>query len=163
MGYVESKRFQKNIYFYLIVYTETFVCVNHNKQWKTLKEMVMPDHFTCLLRNLCAGQEITELDVELTASKLVKEYEKVVYCHPAYLTYLPSTSWGIPGWMNQSWGQDCQENYQQPQIYSWYYLMAESEEELKSFLMRPKEIKKTDSKLNINKQTNKQTNKHLRS
>ena len=56
-------------------------------------EMGIPDHLTCLLRNLYAGQEATELNMEqLTASKLGKEYNKPVYCHPAYLTYMQSTS-----------------------------------------------------------------------
>ena len=61
--------------------------------------MGIPDHLTCLLRNLCAGQEATvrkqqlELDMEQhTGSKSGKEYVKVVYCHPAYLTYMQSTS-----------------------------------------------------------------------
>ena len=55
--------------------------------WKILKEMGMPDQLTCLLRNLCAGQEATlELDMEQqTGSKQEKEYVKAVYCHPAYL------------------------------------------------------------------------------
>ena len=55
-------------------------------------EMGIPDHLTCLLRNLYAGQEETELDVEQqTDSKSGKEYIKAVYCHPAYLTYMQST------------------------------------------------------------------------
>ena len=55
--------------------------------------MGIPDHLTCLLRNLYAGQEATELDMEQWAvSKLGKEYVKAVYCHPAYLTYKQSTS-----------------------------------------------------------------------
>ena len=54
--------------------------------------MGIPDHLTCLLRNLYAGQEETELDVEQqTDSKSGKEYIKAVYCHPAYLTYMQST------------------------------------------------------------------------
>ena len=58
-----------------------------------LKEMGIPDHLTCLLRNLYAGQEETEPDVEQQiGSKLRKEYIKAVYCHPAYLTYMQSTS-----------------------------------------------------------------------
>ena len=61
----------------------------------------MPDHITCLLRNLYAGQEVTELDMEqLTGSKLEKEYDKGVYCHPAYLTYMQSISCEMPGRMN---------------------------------------------------------------
>ena len=61
--------------------------------WKILKEMGIPDHLTCLLRNLYAGQEATvELDMEQqTGSKLGKEYFKAIYCHPAYLTYMQST------------------------------------------------------------------------
>ena len=58
---------------------------------------------------LYAGQETTELDMEQTGSKLGKEHAKAVYCHPAYLTYMQSTSWEIPGWMKNSWNQDCQE------------------------------------------------------
>ena len=60
---------------------------------KFLKEMGIPDYPTCLLRNLYAGQEATEPDMEQqTGSKLGKEYIKAVYCHPAYLTYMQSTS-----------------------------------------------------------------------
>ena len=62
--------------------------------WKILQEMGIPDHLTCLLRNLYAGQEATghgsnlELDMEQTGSKSGKEYVKAVYCQPAYLTYM---------------------------------------------------------------------------
>jgi len=60
---------------------------------KILKEMRIPDHLTCLLRNLYAGQEETEQDMEQwTGSKLGKEHVMVVYCHLAYLTYMQSTS-----------------------------------------------------------------------
>ena len=51
--------FQKNIYFCFIDYAKAFDCVDHNKWWKILKEMGIPDHLTCLLRNLYAGQEAT--------------------------------------------------------------------------------------------------------
>ena len=54
-----AKEFQKNIYFCFIDYAKTFDCVDHNKLWKILKEMRIPDHLTCLLRNLYAGQEAT--------------------------------------------------------------------------------------------------------
>ena len=54
----KARKFQKNIYFCLIDYAKTFNCVDHNKLWKILKEMGIPDHLTCL-RNLCAGQEVT--------------------------------------------------------------------------------------------------------
>ena len=62
--------------------------------------MGIPDHLTCLLRNLHAGEEDTELDMEQqTGSKLGKQYVKAVYCHPAYLTYMQSTSCKMLGWM----------------------------------------------------------------
>ena len=55
----KAREFQKNIYFCLIDYAKAFDCVDHNKLWKILKEMGIPDHLTCLLRNLYAGQETT--------------------------------------------------------------------------------------------------------
>ena len=54
-----AREFQKNIYFYFIDYAKAFDCVDHNKLWKILKEMGIPDHLTCLLRNLYADQEAT--------------------------------------------------------------------------------------------------------
>ena len=56
---VKAREFQKNIYFWFIDYAKAFDCVDHNKLWKILKEMGIPDHLTCLLRNLYAGQEAT--------------------------------------------------------------------------------------------------------
>ena len=55
----KAKEFQKNIYFCFIDYANAFDCVDHNKLWKILKDMGIPDHLTCLLRNLYAGQEAT--------------------------------------------------------------------------------------------------------
>ena len=55
----KAREFQKNIYFCIIDYVKAFDCVDHNKLWKILKEMQIPDHLTCLLRNLYAGQEAT--------------------------------------------------------------------------------------------------------
>ena len=74
-------------------YAKSFDCVDHNKLGKILTEMGIPDHLTCLLRNLYAGQEATvRIDMEQTGSKSGKEYVKAVYCHPAYLTYMQRTS-----------------------------------------------------------------------
>ena len=56
---IKAKEFQKNIYFCFIDYTKAFDCVDHSKLWKILKEMGIPDHLTCLLRNLYAGQKAT--------------------------------------------------------------------------------------------------------
>ena len=55
----KARAFQKNIYFCFIDYAKAFDCVDHNKLWKILQEMGIPDHLTCLLRNLYAGQEAT--------------------------------------------------------------------------------------------------------
>ena len=66
--------------------------------WKILG---IPDHLTCLLRNLYAGQEATARTKheQWTGSKLGKEYDKAVYCHPGYVTYMQSTLCTMPGWM----------------------------------------------------------------
>ena len=91
---IKKQEFYKNIYFCFIDYAKAFDCVDHNRLWKILQEMGIPDHLTCLLRNLCAGEEaILRPDMEKqTDPKLGKEYVKAVYCHPAYLTYVQSTS-----------------------------------------------------------------------
>ena len=90
----KAREFQKNIYFCFIDYAEAFACVDHKNLWKILKEMRIPDHRTCLLRNLYAGQKATvepHMEQQI-GSKLEKEYVKAVYCHPAYLTSMQSTS-----------------------------------------------------------------------
>ena len=99
----KPREFQKNIYFF-IDYTKAFNWVAHNKLWKILKDIGVPDHFTCLLRKLYASQEATvRTKIEKwTASKLGKEYVKAVYFHPTYLTYMQSTSCEIPGWMKHN-------------------------------------------------------------
>ena len=93
--------FQKNINFCFFDYATAFDCVDHNKLWKILQEIGVPDHLTCLLRNLYANKkQQLELDMEQqTGPKSGKEYIKAVYCHPAYLTYMQSTSFEMSGWM----------------------------------------------------------------
>ena len=90
----KARGFQKNIYFCFINYAKACDCVDHHKLWKILKEMGIPEHLTCLLRNVNAGQkQQLELDMEQqTGSKSEKEYIKAVYCHLAYLTYMQSAS-----------------------------------------------------------------------
>ena len=91
----KSKRVpEKNIYFCFIDYAKAFDCVDHNKLWKILKEMGIPDCLTCLLRNLHASQEATVRTGHGTTDclKLGKEYLKAVYSHTTYLTYMQSTS-----------------------------------------------------------------------
>ena len=84
----KAREFQKNNYFCFIDYAKAFDCVDHNKPWKILKEIGIPDHLACLLRNLYAGQEATVTSGHGTTDWFVK----AVYCHPAYLTYVQSTS-----------------------------------------------------------------------
>ena len=97
----KAREFQKNVYLCFINYAKAFDCVDHNKLRKALKEMGIPDHLTCLLRNLYAGQEVTEPCIQqMIDSRLRKEYDRAVYCHPVCLIYLLSTSWEMPGWMS---------------------------------------------------------------
>ena len=90
----KARKFQKNMYFCFIDCAKAFDCVDHNRLWKILKEMGIPDHLTCLLRNLYAGQEATVRTGHGTTDcfQIGKDYVKAVYCHPAYLTYMQSTS-----------------------------------------------------------------------
>ena len=90
----KAREFHKNIYFCYIDYAKAFDCVHHNKLWKILQEMGIPDHLTCLLRNLYACQEATVRTghEQEPGSKSGKKSFKAVYCHPAYLTSMQSTS-----------------------------------------------------------------------
>ena len=81
----KAREFQKNIYFCFIDYEEAFDCVDHNKLWKILKEMGIPDHLTRLLRNLYAGQEATVRTGHGATDWF--RIEKGVH-YPAYLTYM---------------------------------------------------------------------------
>ena len=75
-------------------YAKAFDCVDHNKLWKILKEMAVPDHLTC-------WQEATEADIEqLTGSKLGKEFNKPMYYHSVDLSYMQSPSGDMLVWMN---------------------------------------------------------------
>ena len=95
----KAREFQKNIYFCFIDYAKALtVWITTN--WKILKEMGIPNHLTCLLQKLYAGQEQQlEPDMEQTGSKLGKEDVKAEYCHPADLTSMQTTSCKMPGWM----------------------------------------------------------------
>ena len=97
----KQKCSRKNIYFCFIDYAKAFDCADHNKLWKILKEMRIPDHLIHLLRNLYAGQEATVRAGQGTTdcSKSGKEYVKALYCYPAYLTYMQSTSCEMLSWM----------------------------------------------------------------
>ena len=82
----KAREFQKNIYFFFTDYAKAFDYVDHNKLWKILKEMGIPGHLTCLLRNLHAGQEATvRTGLGITDWFQIR---KGVHCHSAYFTYM---------------------------------------------------------------------------
>ena len=116
--------------------------------------MGVPDHFTCLLRNLYVGQEATVKTAHGTMDwfKLGKKYDKAVYCHPAYLTSMQSTSCKMPGWMTHKLESRFLGEISTSNNADDTSVMAESEEELKSLLMKEKEeSEKAGLKLNIQK------------
>ena len=100
----KARAFQKNINFCFTDYAKAFDCVDHNKLWKILQELGIPDRFTCLLQNMFAGQEATVRTTHETMNgfNIGKEYVKVkaAYCHLAYLLYMQSTSCKMWGWKN---------------------------------------------------------------
>ena len=110
----KAREFQKNICF--IDYAKAFDCVSQNKLWKILKEMGIPDHFNCLLRNLYAGKEATVRTGHETTDwfQIRKGLSQGVYCHPAYLTSMQSTSWETLGWKKHKLesGINYREKYQ---------------------------------------------------
>ena len=110
----KAREFKKNIYFCFIDYVKAFDCVDHNKLWKILKEMGVPDLLTSLLRNLYAGQEATLRTGHGTMDwfKLGKEYIKTVYCHPAYSLLCRVHHAKCWAGRSTSWNQDCREKYQ---------------------------------------------------
>ena len=112
----KARELQKNIYF-CIDYAKAFDYVDDNKLWKILKEMGIPEHSICLLRNPYAGQKATVRTGHGTTDwlKIGKGVCQDVYCHPTYLTSMQSASCEMLGWIITIWNQDFQEKYQQSQ------------------------------------------------
>ena len=97
----KARELQKDIYFCFIKYDKAFDCVDHNNVWKIPQEMVILDHLTTSWE-ICMQVKKQQLEPDMekqTGSKLGKAYTKAIYCHPAYLIYMQSTSWEMPGWM----------------------------------------------------------------
>ena len=96
----KAREFQKDIYFCFIDYVKAFDCVDHNKLWNIWKrweyQTTWPVSWEICMQ---VRKPQFELDMEQTGSKSGKEYVKAVYCHPAYLTYMQSTSWETLRWM----------------------------------------------------------------
>ena len=107
----KAREFQKNIYFCFIDFIKAVDFVDNNKQWKILQETGIPAPVSWETYIQVKKQQ-SEPDMEQTGWKLVKEYVKAVYCHPAYLTYMQSTSCDMPAWMKHNWNQDCWKKYQ---------------------------------------------------
>ena len=93
----KAREFQKNIYFCFIDYTKAFDCVDHNKLWKILKEMGIPDHLTCLLRNLYADQEAT-----VRTGHGTTDWFQIGKGVRQGCILSPCTSCEMPGWMKHN-------------------------------------------------------------
>ena len=108
----ESSR--KNIYFCFIDYAKAFDRVDHNKLWKILKEMGIPDHLTCLLRNLSAGQEATVRTGHGTTDwfQIGKGVYQGCILSPCLFNFYAEYIMKTLEWRNISWYQDCWEKYQ---------------------------------------------------
>ena len=150
----KAREFQKNIYFCFIDYAKAFDCVDHNKLWKILKEMEIPDHLTCLLRNLYAGQEATVRTGHGTTDwfqigKGVCQGCILSRClFNLYAEYIMRNS----GLKAEAGIKIAGRNINNLRYADNTTLMAENEEELKSLLMKVKEeSEKVDVKLNIQK------------
>src|SRR5574342_131140 len=148
---------RKNIYFCFIDYAKAFDCVDHSKLWKILKEMGIPDHLICLLRNLYAGQEATVRTGHGTTDwfqigKGVRQgYILSLYLFSLYAEYIIRNA-GLEE--AQAGIKIAGRNISNLRYADDTTLMAESEEELKSLLMRVKvkvESEKVGLKLNIQK------------
>src|SRR5574341_820533 len=149
-----AREFQKNIYFCFIDYAKVFDCVDHNKLWKILKEMGIPDHLTCLLRNLYAGQEATVRTGHGTdwfqRGKGVCPGCILSPClFNLYAEYIMRKA-GLDE--AQAAIKIAERNINNLRYADDTTLMAESEEELKSLLMKEKEeSEKVGLKFNIQK------------
>ena len=138
----KAREFQKNIYFCFIDYAKAFDFVNHNKLWKILKEMGIPDHLTCLLRNLFAGQEATVRTGQETTDwfQMGKGVRQGYILSPClfnlYAEYIMRNA-GLEE--AQAGVKIAERNINNLRYADDTTLMAESEEELKSLLMKVKE------------------------
>ena len=110
----KAREFQKNTYFCFIDYAKAFDCVDHNKLWKILKEMGIPDHLTCLLRNLYAGQEAAVRTGHGTTDwfQIGKGVRQGCILSPCLFNLYAEYIMRNPGLEDTRWNQDCREKYQ---------------------------------------------------
>ena len=136
----KASKFQKNIYFCFIDYAKTFGCVDHHKLWKILKEMGIPDHLNCLLRNMQVKKQQLELDMEQqTGSKSGKKYIKAVYCHLFIYLYAEYIMRNAGLYEAQAGVKIDGRHINHLRYADDITRISESEEELKSLLMKVKE------------------------
>ena len=149
----KARKFQKNIYFCFIDYAKAFDCVDHNKLWKILKEMEIPDHLTCLLRNLYAGQEATVRNGHGTTVPNRKRSMSGCILSPCLFNLNAEYIMRNAGLGEAQAGiKIAGRNINNLRYADDITLMAESEEELKSLLIKlKKEIEKAGLKLSIQK------------
>ena len=148
----KAREFQKNTYLYFIGYDKAFDCVDHNQPWKALKEMGIPDHLTCLLRNLYAGQEAIVRTLYETTDwfRIEKEVQQGCLLHPLFNLYTEHIMWNAGLDELQTGIKIDGRNINNLRYANNTTLMAESEEELKNLLMKLKEeTEKAGLKLNI--------------
>ena len=149
----KAREFQNNIYFCFIDYTKAFDCVDHSKLWKILQEMGIPDHFTCLLRNPYAGQEATVRTGHGTTDwfQIGKGIHQGYILSPCLFNLCAKHIMQNPGLDEaQAEIKIARRNINHLRYADDTTLMAESEEELKSLLMKVKEdSEKVGLKLNI--------------
>ena len=139
---LNAGEFQKYIYFCFIDYTKAFDCVDHNKQWKILKEMGIPDHLTCLLRNLYAGQEATVGTGHgaMNWFKTGKGLPQGCILSPCLFNFYAEYIMQNARLRESQAGiKIAGRNINNLKYAHYTTLMAESEDELKSFLMKVKE------------------------
>ena len=117
----KAREFQKNIYFCFIDYAKAFDCVDHNKLWKILKKMGIPDHLTCLLRNLYTGKEATRTVHGTTYSFQIGVGQCCIMSPCLFNLYAEYIMQNARLEESTSWNQDCWEKYQQPHIRRYYY------------------------------------------
>ena len=151
----KEREFQKNIYFCFIDYAKDFDCVNHNKLWEILKEIGVPDHLTCLLRNLYAGQEATVRTGHGTTDWFQIEkgvYQGCIVSPCLFNLYAEYIMRNAGQEETQAGIKIARRNINNLRYAGDTTLMAESEEELKSLLMNVKEeSEKVGLKLSIQK------------
>ena len=151
----KAREFQKNIYFCFIDYAKAFNCVDHNKLWKILKEMGIPDHLICLLRNLYAGQEATVRTGHGTTDwfQIGKAVRQGCILSPCWFNLYAEYIRRNAGLEEAQAGiKIAGSNIDNLRFADDTTLKAESEEEIKSLLMKMKEeSEKVGLKLNIQK------------